>query len=174
MNNTTDSLKSRHHHIIVYSTANFYRYGADAVKDIPKICTHGEFTKHVKLDPSSEVFGYAKAEAILVNFQDDITEDKQHALALQVKKIFNLTFNHFPGVEGVACGWGVEKDFPAPNENGQPRAVLMAVVGWQNAEVQRNHSEEDGHQEAISMITRLEGCTSFDTFTINCRHLTRS
>ncbi|KIL85811.1 hypothetical protein FAVG1_10780 [Fusarium avenaceum] len=149
-------------------------YGADAVKDIPKICTHGVFTKHVKLDPSSEVLGYAKAEVILVYFQDDITEDKQQALAVQVGTIFEQTFNHFPGVKGVACGWGVEKDFPAPNEDGKPRAVLMAVVGWETAEVQRDHSDKDDHQEAIGMIAGLEGSTSFDSFTINCRHLKRS
>ncbi|KAH7251543.1 hypothetical protein BKA59DRAFT_524892 [Fusarium tricinctum] len=149
-------------------------HGVDAVRDIPKICTHGEFTKHVKLDPSSEVLGYATAEAMLVYFQDDITEDKQQALSLQVKKIFELTFAHFPGVKGVAHGWGVEKDFPTRNEDGQPRAVLMAVVGWENAEVQRNHFDEDSHQEAVSMIAGLEGCTSFDSFTISCRHLKRS
>jgi hypothetical protein len=174
LNNTNNSLKSRYHHIIVHSITNIHRHGVDAVKDIPKICTHGEFTKHVKLDPSSEVLGYATAEAILVYFQDDITEDKQQALSLQVKKIFELTFAHFPGVKGVAHGWGVEKDFPTRNEDGQPRAVLMAVVGWENAEVQRNHFDEDSHQEAVSMIAGLEGCTSFDSFTISCRHLKRS
>lgn len=106
-------------------------------------------------------------------FPQDITEDKQIALSSDLGKIFKQTFNHFPGVVEVACGWGVEKDFPARSEDGQPRAVLMGVVGSDNIEAQRVYSEEADYKEAIRMVTGLEGCTSFDSFTISCRHLNR-
>ncbi|KAM0185761.1 hypothetical protein ACHAPI_012041 [Fusarium lateritium] len=148
-------------------------YGAHAVKDIPKICTHGEFTKHVKLDPSSGIFGHDAAEVMLAYFPQDITEDKQQALASQVVDIFESTLNRSPGVAQIARGWGIEKDFPARREDGQPRAVLMAVVGWDNVEAQRVHYEGDVHREVISKIAGLKGCTSFDSFTISCRHLRR-
>jgi hypothetical protein len=110
---------------------------------------------------------------MLVYFRQDFTEDKQKTVALQVKKILEQAFNNFPGVREVACGWGVEKDFPARSEDGQPRAVLMGVIGSVNIEAQKVYSEEADYKEAIRMVTGLEGCTSFDSFTISCRHLNR-
>jgi hypothetical protein len=110
---------------------------------------------------------------MLVYFPQDITEKNQTALSSELSKTLEQAFNHFPGVKEVACGWGVEKDFPARSEDGQPRAVLMGVVGSDNIDSQKFYSEAADYKEAIRMVTGLEGCTSFDSFTISCRHLKR-
>ncbi|KAF5667815.1 hypothetical protein FHETE_5584 [Fusarium heterosporum] len=150
------------------------RYGADAVKDIPKICTRGEFTKHVKMFPSSNVLGSTMTEVMLVYFPQDISPEHQKSLELQLKEILTQNFECDPGVTEVAYGWGVEKDFPAREEDGQPRAVLMGFVGWDTVDAHKGVSEHKNYKETIAMIAGLKGSTSFYSFTLSCRHLERS
>ncbi|KAF5607318.1 multidrug resistance [Fusarium pseudoanthophilum] len=93
-------------------------YGADAVKDIPKICTYGEFSKHIKMVPSSDVLGSPLTEVILAYFPQHISDEKKKGLSSKIQEILREAF---PDDARVAHAWGVENDFPARNENGQPR-----------------------------------------------------
>ncbi|KAF4989947.1 hypothetical protein FGRMN_8789 [Fusarium graminum] len=149
------------------------RYGADAIKDIAKICTRSEFTKHVKVSPSSNALRSAMTEVMLVYFPQDILAETQRALESQFKDILTQNFECRLDVTGIAHGWGVEKDFPARGEDGQPRAVLMGFVGWDTVDAQESHSEQKVYREAIEMIAGSEGSTSFYSFTLCCRHLER-
>ncbi|KAF9784269.1 hypothetical protein IL306_007484 [Fusarium sp. DS 682] len=142
-------------------------YGADAVKDIPKICS-AEFSKHIKMIPSSDVLGSALTEIILVYFRQDITEERKQALAPKVQEILTPAF---PADAKVAHAWGLENDFPAISEDGQPRAVLMGFVGLPDHEAWGNHYETDAGKEAISRIEGLEGCTSVYRFAMSCQLL---
>ncbi|KAF5603546.1 multidrug resistance [Fusarium pseudocircinatum] len=123
-------------------------YGEDAVKDIPKICTHGEFTKHVKMVPSSDVLGSPLTEIILAYFPQDIPEEKEETLSSQIQEILKRAF---PAEARVAHAWGVENDFPARTEDGQPRSVLMGFVGLSHSETLGDHQKTDALRSAASI-----------------------
>ncbi|KAF4501261.1 multidrug resistance [Fusarium agapanthi] len=132
---------------VIRKPANWYRYGADAVKDIPKICTHGEFTKHIKMIPSSGVLGSPLTEIVLTYFPQDISEEKKGTLSSKIPEILRQTF---PGEARVAHAWGVENDFPARSEDGVPRSVLMGFVGLSRSETWGDYRQTDGWKEALS------------------------
>ncbi|KAF5694540.1 major facilitator family transporter [Fusarium denticulatum] len=87
-------------------------YGADAVKDIPKICTYGEFSKHIKMVPSSDVLQSPLTEIILAYFPQDISDGKKETLSSKIQEILRQAL---PDYARVAHAWGVENDFPARN-----------------------------------------------------------
>ncbi|KAF5653528.1 major facilitator family transporter [Fusarium sp. NRRL 25303] len=67
-------------------------YGANAVKDIPKICTYGEFSKHIKMVPSSDVLGSPLTEIILVYFPQDISREKKETLSSKIQELLGQAF----------------------------------------------------------------------------------
>ncbi|KAF5544799.1 multidrug resistance [Fusarium phyllophilum] len=98
-------------------------YGADAVKDIPKICTYGEFSKHIEMVPSSDVLESPLTEVILAYFPQDISDEKKETFSSKIQEILRQAF---PGEARVAHAWGVENDFPARSEDGLPRSYDLA------------------------------------------------
>ncbi|KAJ4246559.1 hypothetical protein NW762_013500 [Fusarium torreyae] len=146
-------------------------YGAEAVKDIPKVCNLGEFSKHVNMQPSSDVLRSPLTEILLAYFPQDISKERQDALSDQLRHILSQSFEGNRHVTKVAHGWGVENDFPARGEDGQPRTVLMGFIGWSSADEQSEYSKEDDYKEAMLRIQGLEDCTSFYKFAVSCRHL---
>ncbi|KAL5600433.1 hypothetical protein FOVSG1_008245 [Fusarium oxysporum f. sp. vasinfectum] len=126
-------------------------YGADAVMDIPKICTYGEFSKHIKMVPSSDVLEAPLTEIILAYFPQDISEEKKEALSSKIQEILRQAF---PDEARVAHAWGVENDFPARGEDGQPRSVLMGFVGLSHSEAWGTYRQTDAWKEALSSIER--------------------
>ncbi|KAF4337429.1 hypothetical protein FBEOM_8706 [Fusarium beomiforme] len=146
-------------------------YGADAVKDIPKICTHGEFSKHVKMIPSSDVLESPLTEIILAYFPQDISDGNKEALSSEMENILRPVFSN---EARVAHGWGIENDFPSRSEGGQPRSVLMGFIGLSHYEAWGNYRETDGWKDMISKIEGLDGCTSVYSFATSCRHMERA
>ncbi|PNP86404.1 hypothetical protein FNYG_00106 [Fusarium nygamai] len=145
-------------------------YGADAVKDIPKICTYGEFSKHIKMVPSSDVLGSPLTEIILAYFPQDISDEKKETLSSKIQEILREAFL---ADARVAHAWGVENDFPARSEDVQLRSVLMGFVGLSHSETWGDHRQTDGWKETLSDIEGLEGCTSIYSFALSCQHLER-
>ncbi|KAF5682539.1 multidrug resistance [Fusarium circinatum] len=128
-------------------------YGADAVKDIPKICTHGEFSKHIKMIPSSDVLGSPLTGIVLAYFPQNISEEKKGTLSSKIQEILRQAF---PGEARVAHAWGVETDFPARSEDGVPRSVLLGFVGLSHTEAGGDYRQTDGWKDALSSIEGLE------------------
>ncbi|KAF5724555.1 multidrug resistance [Fusarium mundagurra] len=128
-------------------------YGADAVKDIPKICTYGEFSKHIKMVPSSDVLGSPLTEVILAYFPQDISDQKKETLSSEVQEILKQAF---PDDARVAHAWGVENDFPARSEDGLPRSVLMSFVGLSHSETWGDHQETNALRLAASIWRGFE------------------
>ncbi|VZH92068.1 unnamed protein product, partial [Fusarium fujikuroi] len=67
-------------------------YGADAVKGIPKICTYGEFSKHIKMVPSSDVLRSPLTEIILAYFPQEIADEKKETLSSKIQEILRQAF----------------------------------------------------------------------------------
>ncbi|KAM0364976.1 hypothetical protein ACHAO7_009545 [Fusarium culmorum] len=107
-------------------------HGADAVKDIPKICTHGEMTKHVTMVPSSDVFQSPVTDVVVAYFPTDFAQTKKDKDAMQLKGILAKSFGTYSDVEKLAHGWDIENDFPVRGKeavDGQLGAALMGFVG---------------------------------------------
>ncbi|KAG7419443.1 putative MFS-type transporter [Fusarium oxysporum f. sp. rapae] len=133
-------------------------YGADAVKDIPKICTYGEFSKHIKMVPSSDVLESPLTEIVLAYFPQDISEERKETLSSKIQEILRQPF---PDEARVAHAWGVENDFPARSENGLPRSLLIGFVGLSHSEAWGDYHQTDGWKEALSSIEGLEGSLKY-------------
>ncbi|KAG4291284.1 hypothetical protein FPRO06_03170 [Fusarium proliferatum] len=129
-------------------------YGADAVKDIPKICTYGEFSKHIQMVASSDVLGSPLTEIILAYFPQEISDEKKETLSSKIQEILRQAF---PDDARVAHAWGVENDFPARSEAGKPRSVVMGFIGLSHPEAWEDYRQTDGWKEALSSIEGLEG-----------------
>jgi hypothetical protein len=150
------------------------RYGAEAVKDLPTILTHGEFSKHVLLTPSSLVLQYPVTEVLLAYFPSDLSSAGTDTAIAQVQKFVEKSFDGCPDVKGVSFGWGVENDFPVRGEKGQVGSVLMAFIGWPSVEASMKTRETETSKENVEMIRGIEGVVKLAMFHISCQTLERS
>ncbi|KAJ3543655.1 hypothetical protein NM208_g3459 [Fusarium decemcellulare] len=122
-------------------------YGADAVKDIPKICTHGEFSKHITMDPSSDILQSPVTEVMLVYFPGDISKEHQEGLSELFRSILLRGFSDSLDVKELAHGWGLEKDF--------------------------NFHETDAYKQTLSQAQNMKGAIGFCNVSLSCQHLER-
>lgn len=109
-------------------------------------------------------------EIVLAYFPQDISDQKKETLSPKIQEILRQAF--LDDVQ-VAHAWGVENDFPARSEDGQPRSVLMGFVGFSHSEPLGDHPKTDSWKEALLSIKGLGGCTSTYSFSISCQHLER-
>ncbi|KAK7210264.1 hypothetical protein V2G26_017442 [Clonostachys chloroleuca] len=106
------------------------KYGAEAVKDIPKVCTHGEFTKHVTLTPSSHALRSPSTRIIIGYFPSDISVGDKDAIIQQVQLV--LIERNGSSSDSIRCsyGWGLETDYPVRGaNNGTAGSVFMVLIG---------------------------------------------
>jgi hypothetical protein len=154
--------------------ANGNRHGAEAVKDLPTILTHGEFTKHVVLTPSSLVLRSPVTEVLLAYFPSDISAAGKDAAIAQFQKFVEKSFSGSSDVTGVSSGWGVENDFPVRGEKGQAGSVLMAFIGWPSVEASMKVRQTEASKENVGLIRGMEGIVKLAIFHISCRTLERT
>ncbi|KAF4466088.1 hypothetical protein FALBO_7046 [Fusarium albosuccineum] len=148
-------------------------YGAEAVKDIPKMCTHGEFSKHIKMDPTSDILLSPVTELMLVYFPSDISEKNQEELAELFRLIILMDLPDSPGLESLAHGWGLEKDFNVRGKDGQVGSVLMCFLGWAGVDAQAKVHETDAYKQTLSKVQNMKGAIGFCNVSLSCQHLER-
>ncbi|KAH7188098.1 uncharacterized protein B0J16DRAFT_381982 [Fusarium flagelliforme] len=153
-------------------------YGGDAVKDIPKICTHGEMTKHVEMVPSSDVFQSPMTEIFLAYFPTDFPEAEKHKATAKLQNIFNKSFRDCSDVVEVAYSWSVENDWPVRKErevvDGQLGSALVGFVGWASDVAQEDFRQTATYKEAVAKIRGLNGLASLDIISLECKHMERA
>ncbi|KAF5012855.1 hypothetical protein FDECE_1145 [Fusarium decemcellulare] len=148
-------------------------HGAEAVKDIPKICTHGEISKHIKMDPSSDVLQSPVTELMLVYFPSDISEKDQAGLSELFRLILLMGFPDSPDVKKLTHGWGLEKDFNVRGKDGQVGSVLMGFVGWSSVDAQAEFHKTDAYKQTLSQVQNMKGAIGFCNVSLSCQHLER-
>ena len=153
--------------------ANGNRYGAEAVKELPTVLTHGEFSKHVMLSPSSHVLQSPVTEVLLAYFPSDISAAEKEVAGAQFEQLVQKSLNGFLDVKGVSYGWGTENDFPVRGEKGQVGSVLMAFIGWPSVKATTKARETETSKEDVELVRNIEGVVKFATFHISCRTLER-
>ncbi|KPM44065.1 hypothetical protein AK830_g2444 [Neonectria ditissima] len=148
-------------------------HGADAVKDIPKICTHGELTKHIAMAPSSDVLQSPSTEVLLVYFPAEISSMYRDETSSSLQDIFTMSLRNCPDVKEVAYGWGMENDFPVRGKSGQLASVLIGFIGLSDVKTQAKFHNADAYKEVEAKIKSLEGVVNFYGFSIECQKLER-
>ena len=143
------------------------------MKDLPKILTHGEFSKHVVLSPSSYVLQSPVTEVLLAYFPSDISAAEKEVAGAQFEQLVRKSLNGFLDVKGVSYGWGTENDFPVRGEKCQVGSVLMAFIGWPSVEASTKAREKETSKDDMELVRNIEGVVKFATFHISCRTLER-
>ncbi|CAH0037865.1 unnamed protein product [Clonostachys solani] len=138
------------------------RYGAEAVKDIPKVCTHGEFTKHVALIPSSHALRSPSTRIIVGYFPSDISVGDKDAIVQQVQRVLTERDGNSSGSICCSYGWGLEIDYPVRGaNNGLAGSVFMVLIG---EETEGEHKTLAGR--LAHAIRYIENSIGFHEFTI--------
>lgn len=151
------------------------RFGGEAVKELPNILSHGEFTKHVSVVPSPPLILQSPvAEIMLAYFPPDISKARRDNTLAQFQQFVERGLNKCPDFRGVSYGWGAENDFPVRGEQeGQVGSVFMAFIGWPSVDAHVEFQETEAFKENIHFIRTMEGIIKLATFHISCRTIRR-
>jgi hypothetical protein len=146
------------------------------VKDLPKILTHGEFTKHVTVTPSPPlVLRSPVTEIMLAYFPANISESAKDAATARFQRFIDKGLNKCIDVKSISHGWGTENDFPVRggDEEGQKGTLFTAFIGWPSIDAHMKFRETPDYKENIELLTGMAGMISLEMFHIRCRYLER-
>lgn len=149
------------------------RFGGEAVKELPTILTHGEFTKHVAVTPFPPlVLQSPVTEVMIAYFPSGISPEGKDAAAAQLQQFVEKSLNNCPDVKAVSCGWGVENDFPVRGgEEGQKGSILTAFIGWPNIDAHVKFRDTDTFKKHVDLIRHMKGVVKLVMFHIRCQSL---
>lgn len=152
------------------------RHGHEIVKDLPKILTHGEFSKHVVLKPAPPlVLKSPITEVMLAFFPANISQSTRDAATARFEQFVVKALHTCADVEGVSSGWGVENDFPIRDgEQGQKGSHLTALIGWPRIEAHLKFRETPEFKDNVALLTEMEGLIKLTMVHVRCRSLERS
>ncbi|KAH6692865.1 hypothetical protein BKA61DRAFT_280172 [Leptodontidium sp. MPI-SDFR-AT-0119] len=150
-------------------------FGGEAVKDLPTILTHGEFTNHVIFKPfPPAVLRSPVTQVIIAYFPSDFSPGRKDATAARIQQILEKSHGECTDVKGLNIGWGVENNFPVRGgDEGQTGSVLQALIGWPSVVASQKFQETEAFKESLDSIKALEGVVKSEVFHISCRTLER-
>lgn len=143
------------------------------MKDIPKICIPGEYSKHVQMLSSSDVFLSPITEITMIYFPADVSEATRGETATQLHRILTEKFDKAPGVAKVAQGWGLEGNFLVRGDEEKYGSALMAFIGWFDSEAQKSFHETETYKDAIKAMKEMSEAIGYYNFSIHCDHMER-
>ncbi|KAJ8060115.1 hypothetical protein OCU04_010469 [Sclerotinia nivalis] len=151
-------------------------FGGEAVKDLPVIMTHGEFTKHITLSPfSSAVYESPVTEVMIAYFASDISQAAKDTTTTQLKQYLEKSVKKCPDVKEVSYGWGVENDFPIRGgEPGKVGSILTAFIGWPSIDAHMKFRETEEFKDNVGLVTEMDGLVKLITFHLSCQIIERS
>ncbi|PKS12054.1 hypothetical protein jhhlp_001350 [Lomentospora prolificans] len=104
--------------------------GSEAVKDLPTVLSHGEFTKHFDFEPfQHQEFQAPVTEMILAYFPADISPAQKRVHSARLREFVERGLNKCADVDSVSFGWGVEDDFPVI-EGREGKGEGSCGAGW--------------------------------------------
>ncbi|KAF2661832.1 hypothetical protein K491DRAFT_773790 [Lophiostoma macrostomum CBS 122681] len=150
-------------------------YGAELVKDFPKILTHGEFTKHIS--PTTFPLRATQSpvtELLLAYFSADISPELRDAATTKMQQFVENIVGKSSEVQAVNYGWSVENDLPfVGGEDGQKGALLMAFIGWPSLDAKSKFKDTKASKENSGLISGMEGLRKLTTVHVRFRSLER-
>jgi hypothetical protein len=149
------------------------RFGGEAVKELPTILTHGEFTKHITMEKTEPlVLQSPVTEVMLAYFPSAISPAGKDKAAAQLQKFVEKSLENCSDVMAVSYGWGVENDFPVRGgEPGQLGSLLTAFTGWPSIDAHRKFRETEAFKESVDLIRDMEEIVKLAMFHVRCQSL---
>ncbi|KAF3797716.1 hypothetical protein GCG54_00014614 [Colletotrichum gloeosporioides] len=146
-------------------------HGAEIVKDLPALLTHGEFVKHLSFTPSSSVaLQCPVTELVLVHFPGDVSAEVRAEATISVRQILTDNFQTCVEVTAVSWGWSVENDFPIRGQSGNTGAVLAALIGWGSADGQRVFYQTEIGERARLGMNSIQGAITVTRVSVRFRY----
>lgn len=142
---------------------------------MPKILTHGLFTKHVAFTPSLPVaLQSPMTEVILAYFpSDDISAQKNAAISHLKNVEENL--KSCSDIGPLSYGWGVENDFPIRGgQENQRASILMFFIGLDSIDAHPTFRKTSTFEKLLSLIQNMDGIIKLEFFSVNFRSLSRN
>lgn len=154
---------------------NNFRLAPEAVKDLPSVLSHGEFTKHFDLEGSGKlVYKAPVTELILVYFQPDLPLEQKSAATALVEGYVVKGLGETPGVEGTGFGWGLEDDFPVlDGDKDQKGCVLVVLVGWSSVEACVEARKSTLPEEFLGLTQEVVGVIALKSVLLRCRNISK-
>ena len=150
------------------------RFGGEAVKDLPTILTHGEFTKHVAFTPSPPLVLHSPVtEILLAYFPSNISPAAKDKAGARAQQFVEKSLNKCTDVKAVSYGWGVENDFPVRDEEGKTGSILMMFIGWPSVDAHMKFREMEIFKENVDLVRGMEGLVKLTIFHVSCQSFRR-
>lgn len=142
---------------------------------MPKILSHGLFTKHIRLTPSAPAALRSSAtEVILAYFSSAIWSTRQNAALLHFKAFEEDELRGRSSIEALSCGWGVETDFPVRGGLEDQRAsILMLFVGFNSIDARTKFKQSSTFKSLLDLVGDMEGVIKLETFSVEFRSVSR-
>jgi hypothetical protein len=155
--------------------ASLNRYGKDIVADLPKILTHGEYSKHASLSPFPPLALKAPVvEVMVAYFPSGISQANKDAASARFHKFQEQALAKCRDVLGVAIGWGVEDDFPINGgKEGEKGTALFAAIGWDSVDKHMAFRETNEFKKNVSLLTDMEGMLKITMIHVELRCVER-
>ena len=133
--------------------------------------THGEFTKHITLTPSSVALQSDVTEAIVLFFPPDLSPSAKASVTAQLQQFIEKSIKEFADTKATSFGWGVENDFPIREGDGQTGSIVAAFIGFPSRDAHVRFREMPVYIENLDSIKNIEGLSQSLVFHMNCRSL---
>lgn len=149
----------------------FSRHGAEVVKDLPTVLTHGEFTKHADVTPApAQALKAPVTEITVAYFPADISAEKKAEVSSRFQQFADKALSQCADVVSVSLGWGVQDDFPVRDaEDGQTGCLFIAFIGWASIDAHVRFQGTDAFKEHIGFVVGIEGMLKISPFHVACR-----
>lgn len=141
---------------------------------MPKIFTHGLFTKHVTATASlPATLRSSMTEIVLFYFPPDLPLLSKEALIARLEECEQKERDKIPGLEAMSYGWGVENDFPVRGGFPDQRAsVLIFMGGFEDTACQKNF--RGCSEKFLGFVRSTEGFVKTETFSVSFQSLSRN
>ena len=142
---------------------------------MPKILTHGLFTKHVTFTPSlPQALRSPVTEVILAYFPSDVASAQKDGIISHINNT-EENLQSFSGVGSLSYGWGVENDFPIRGgQENQGASILMFFIGLDSIDAHTNYRKTSEFEKLLSLIQNMEGIIKLESFSVSFRSLSRN
>lgn len=141
---------------------------------MPKILSHGLFTKHIHLTPSAPALQSSLTEIILAYFPSDVSSARKDAAIAHLKAFEEDELRGRSSIEALGYGWGVENDFPVRGGLEDQRAsILMSFIGLDSIDARTKFKQSSTFERLLDLVRDLEGVIKLETFSVEFRSVSR-
>lgn len=155
---------------VIQKLKSYIRLGKEAVKDLPTVLSHSDFSKHITASPLPLSSLQAPVtELFFVYFAADISPAEKDTVDSLINEFIEKALVGYPEVRGINTAWGVENDFPVRGGNeGQTGSVLALFLGWTSVAAHKQFAQSDVFKDNINLVKGLPGVVGTSMTHVSC------